>query len=488
MSFRPTAEQQAIATAFRAGHPLVIEAAAGSGKTSTLRMLAEMLRSPYLYLAFNKAIQVEAANRFPNGKIACKTAHGLAWRPEYRERMRRHGRQMPGRVASILGIHRPALLRQDHHPLTPARLAALTLRMVAEFCKSADPDVSIKHTPIVPGLEDPASIHRLGTLLLPFAHKAWREIADPEGALQLDFAHFLKLYQLSQPVLPYDVIFYDEAQDANPVILDVIQRQTHARIIAVGDRAQGINRWNGAIDAMDRFKGQRFKLSKSFRFGPRIADEANKWLEQLAFSDLRVVGHTVDSDVRTLDVADMILCRSNSGTIAEIMDLRDRGVDRIGLAGKGTAKDIKNMAEAALTLKDGLGCDHPDLVAFTDWDELCDYVDDDDNGAGDLRRFVKLVNRYGPWALIFAVRDLVDVADAEVVVSTAHKAKGLEADRVRVSDDFPVPDLDENGVPIEPFDEEEGMLSYVTVTRARLHLDRGPLSYIDELNPVPTLI
>lgn len=490
MSFRPTGEQVAIGDTFRAGHPLVIEAGAGTGKTSTLRMLAEMIRpgSPYLYLAYNKAIQEEAARRFPNGKLACKTGHGLAWRREYRARMRRHGKQSPGMVAYLLGITRPALIREDHHPLSQARLAALTLRMVREFCKSADDEISIKHTPIVPGFELPATTHRLGTVLLPFARKAWREATDPEGALEFGFDHFLKLFQLTKPILPYDVLFYDEAQDANPVILDIVQRQTHARIVAVGDRAQGINGWNGAVDAMDRFGGKRCTLSKSFRFGAAVADEANRWLDQLALSPLRVVGHTVDSELCALDVADMVLCRSNSGTMAEIMDLRDQGVERIGLAGKGTAKEIKRMAEAALLLKDGKGCDHPDLAAFHDWDELVDYVDDPDNDAGELLRFVKLVNRYGPWALIFAMRDLVDVAEADVVVSTAHRAKGLEADRVRVSWDFEVPEFDDAGRLVDPLDPEELKLAYVTVTRARRQLDRGPLSYIDQLDQVPTLI
>ncbi|APS68750.1 hypothetical protein AVI55_16905 (plasmid) [Piscirickettsia salmonis] len=38
---------------------------------------------------------------------------------------------------------------------------------------------------------------------------------------------YLKLYQLSKPILnQYDFIMLDEAQDANPAILDIFERQT----------------------------------------------------------------------------------------------------------------------------------------------------------------------------------------------------------------------------------------------------------------------
>lgn len=62
---RPTQEQQAALDAFATGGSLVIEAGAGSGKTSTLRMLGRSRHSTGLYLAYNKAIQLDAERRFP---------------------------------------------------------------------------------------------------------------------------------------------------------------------------------------------------------------------------------------------------------------------------------------------------------------------------------------------------------------------------------------------------------------------------------------
>jgi superfamily II DNA or RNA helicase len=51
----PTAEQQAVIDACGRGGNVVVEAAAGAGKTSTLRAAAGSLSGRVLYLAYNKA-------------------------------------------------------------------------------------------------------------------------------------------------------------------------------------------------------------------------------------------------------------------------------------------------------------------------------------------------------------------------------------------------------------------------------------------------
>src|SRR5215216_5677207 len=106
--------------------------------------------------------------------------------------------------------------------------------------------------------------------------------SDPAGRLRFTHDCYLKLWQLSDPHLPADYVLLDEAQDANPVVAAIVDRQAHAQRILVGDRCQAIYGWRGAIDAMSRFHADhRLCLSQSFRFGPAIASEANKWLQLL---------------------------------------------------------------------------------------------------------------------------------------------------------------------------------------------------------------
>ena len=82
----PTPEQQDILDAVAAGGTVAISACAGTGKTSTLRLIAE--QSPnrrMLYVAFNKAVQVDAAASFPKN-VKARTAHALAY-PRFGSRL-----------------------------------------------------------------------------------------------------------------------------------------------------------------------------------------------------------------------------------------------------------------------------------------------------------------------------------------------------------------------------------------------------------------
>lgn len=80
---------------------------------------------------------------------------------------------------------------------------------------------------------------------------------------------------------------------------------------------------------------------------------------------------------------------------------------------------------------------------------------------------------------------LADEQNAEITVSTAHKAKGREWSSVRIGEDFTPPagqeETDENGTPLPgDIDDAEARLAYVAITRARHQLDLGGLSWINQ--------
>ena len=85
---------------------------------------------------------------------------------------------------------------------------------------------------------------------------------------------------------------------------------------------------------------------------------------------------------------------------------------------------------------------------------------------------VKLVDAYGTPKLISSLRQVVPESHSDVVVSTAHRAKGREWETVRLEDDF----LDMNS--------EELRLNYVAVTRARMSLDITSWDSASQLDPV----
>ena len=109
--FRPTAEQEQIIEAVATGENVVVTAVAGSGKTSTLRLIGESLAPQQgLYLAFGKDIQLEAEKTFPSN-VECRTAHSIAYaygQKNFPALMRKmNANPKPWEAAKTLGIFQP---------------------------------------------------------------------------------------------------------------------------------------------------------------------------------------------------------------------------------------------------------------------------------------------------------------------------------------------------------------------------------------------
>ncbi|MCX5066708.1 AAA family ATPase [Micromonospora lupini] len=477
---RPTDEQQAVIDAFTsADRPtLVVQAGAGCGKSSTLKMAAHTQPNRKgLYVVFSKALQLEASKEFPSA-VDCRTAHSLAFGPVgrfYRDRL--DGPRVPAfRVAQILGFHTPVQIADDLAPLVPNTLGRLTLDAVGKFLNSADEEPSVQHVARVDGYTREQT-RDLATYLLPYMRKAWKDLQLQRGGL-LKFPPdaYLKMYQLTRPRIPVDYVLLDEAQDLSPVMASLFHFQDHAQRIMVGDSAQAIYAFRGAIDAMAKFHAdQRLTLSQSFRFGPAVADEANKWLDLLD-APLRLRGFPpAGSRLAHLDQPEAILCRSNAGAISQVMQAAAAG-RRVALVGK--ADELRRLAEAAEELMDGRPTGHPELVAFQTWDQVREHAQHDD-ASGNLQVLVKLIDDHTPAEIINVVNGLVDEKRADVVVSTAHKAKGREWDRVKIAGDFREPRRDkQTGEAVLVKDELR--LAYVAVTRARKVLDRFGLVWVDE--------
>lgn len=476
---KPTVEQEAAVEAFRGGARLILEAGAGSGKTTTLKMLAASTPTRRgVYFAFNRSVAVEAKASFPNN-VQCATAHSFAFRAVGRQFAHRlKGPRVPGReTARILGVNEPFRINTDML-IQPQQLARISMETVTRFCYSADEEITARHVPPVTGVDEPAIQRELATVVVPFARKAWRDLTNVDGRLKFTHDHYLKLWQLSRPRLDADFVLLDEAQDSNPVVADVFNRQDAQRVL-VGDANQAIYGWRGAVDAMATFDADHHLfLSQSFRFGPSIADEANKWLRLLQ-ARLRITGtEAIGSQLAEVGDPGALLCRTNAAAVAGLLDYHARNVP-VAIVGGG--RDIRALAEAAITLKAGRGTHHPELCVFETWGQVQDYVDND-HGGSDLAVFVKLIDDYGPDTVIAAVDRAVEERKARVTISTAHKAKGREWETVKIADDFACSrSKDPETGTARPPSKAEKMLAYVSVTRARHVLDNTGLVWVNDL-------
>lgn len=480
--FPLTNEQEAIREAVATGDNTVVVARAGTGKTSTLRALsADLSRRKVVYVVYNAANAKDARGTFPRN-VRVSTAHGLAKGAvghRYEHRLNNSSRQSSRQVATILGITSPAVIGDSK--IAPDLIARMVTQTTKKFCLSAEPELAANHVPMVNGLTDDGHRRDLADVVLPFARRAWEDIRALDGQLRFEHDYYLKMWQLTNPMLPFDVILWDEVQDADPAVLDVMTTQSQAQIVPVGDPCQAIYGWRGAVDAMGKFPGaRRLTLSQSFRFGPAIAREANKWLTVLGATPLLRGYDRISSMSATLEDPDAILCRTNAEATVQAMKALEAGRDT-AIVGGGAG--IRWLAEACLDLKNGRGTSHPELFAFGDWTQVQDYAENEPGGS-DLAVFVRLIDDHGPEKIMQMADQLTDEADAQTVVSTAHKSKGREWDSVKIAADFPEPKAD----PERPDDEPEisrdaAMLAYVAVTRARLTLDRSGLAWVDNYLP-----
>lgn len=450
-----TGEQAAVVRSTAAN--LVVNAYAGTGKTTTLRQYA--LARPdqrILYLAFNKATANEAALSFPPN-ATCRTIHSLAYTAL--------GHRFRHKLSSL----RPNDIMQLYQGVTAA-MADLLVRTVECFMVSADVAIDIEHVPSELAMSDRQQFAAA-------ARRLWNDMTDTDKAVPLPHDGYLKLYQLSRPLLTrrHDIILLDEAQDTNPVTADIVFSQRCGKVL-VGDRHQSIYGFRGSINAMDRLpEGEVHHLTQSMRFGEPVAKVASLLLRALKGERQSIKGSGVMAASpfridRTLPYA--IICRTNASVFSQAVRAVDRS--RIHFIG-----GVQNYLLGRLTDVHHLWAGRADLVkdgfyrAFEDFDALALYGRE--TADKDILSVVSVVKEYG--AALPRLIDQVTASacaqpgEASVLLMTAHRSKGLEFDQVQLDDDFH--DLvDKQGRPnlgamdAHAFEQEVNLL-YVALTRAR---------------------
>ncbi|MEU4513211.1 3'-5' exonuclease [Nonomuraea wenchangensis] len=475
-----TDEQHDIVEAGRARKHLVVEAGAGCGKSSTARELAKALADQRILLtAFNRSVIDDAKGTMPRN-VTCATVHSAAWRAvPQTHRHRLSGPRQPGwRIAKILGITRPLVV--GDRKFSPAQIGTIAKEAIIRYCKSDSIDVLDEHIPTPHGL-DGGMLARYRAAMRPYLDAYRADIRSPHGEITWTGDVYLKVFQLARlrmanPNLGYQVVILDEAQDVSPVMRSIyvdLQQASGSQIIALGDSAQQINEWNGAINALGQINADaRLTLSQSWRFGQAVADLANVWLDMVG-TPLRLTGNPAITStlgpVKPAD-ADAILTRTNAEAMVHVMAVHEAG--QIPMLVKGF-KPIKDMAKAAQDLQAGRPAEHPELIGFESWGQVQDYAEEEADG-GDLATFVQLIDEHGADKLLEIAEKYRDVTNPDVTISTIHCAKGGEWDTVQIGSDARIP---EDG---KDLSAEEKRLNYVAVTRARLHLDPGPLGAVAE--------
>jgi superfamily I DNA/RNA helicase len=470
--FHITDEQQHSVDLVDKGGSLKIEAGAGTGKTSDLIAISYQQRHRNgIYLAFGRQV-VDDAKAVFHHKTKCLTHHGLA----YRALGHQYDTRLKSRLTSTHVVK--ALNLQDFQHLSCWTVAAVIMSWISKFAQGADDEIGPENAPweillalTKEGEREKARIIAASYVaeLQPLVVTLWHKLVDLNSLLPINPDIYLKAWALTLPRIETDYILFDEAQDASGVMMKIIHDQD-TQNIWVGDRRQQIFAWRGAVNAMDKIQTDNVcTLTRSFRYGQPVAELANCVLRNFLHErDFFVVGNpSVKSVIGKVKNPSAFICRTNRTAIGELMRALRQG-KRVHMV--GGVQELLYDIESAQSLMEGGRPRSPSLQVFNTWGELVEYARSE--VGSDLSPLVKMLDMWPAKTLLKALNQIKDVkeAEADLVISTAHRAKGKEYPSVKLGGDFPWPSSP-NKECKHSFSPEDANLLYVAITRAKYELD-----------------
>lgn len=415
----------------------IVEAVAGSGKTTTIvEAIGRLHQAAHtVFLAFNKSIAEELKARGVNAR----TFHSLTYGPVTQFKGVRTVET--NKLRTLVAQH----FKGDDAMLYGAfaqRLVGLA-RQVGIGCLVDDIESEwydlVDHHDIELSNEM-ADLHR--------GIELSRHLLALSNASNLvDFDDLLYIAVKEGVSLPkFDFVFVDEAQDTNAIQRALLRKimRPKARLVAVGDPAQAIYGFRGADSDSMRLLAEEFDcttlpLTVTYRCPTSVVEYARQWVDHIQAAPNALEGHVDELGTHwTLDMFganDLVVCRTTAPVI------------KLGYAMLKAGKPVRIMGrEIGQGLKSLITKLNPrnldDLRGRLDrWcvrecekaiakqqDEKLQSIEDK---AGAIQC---LIEGLGEDATVATLIELIDTLFSSTVdatvLSTIHKAKGLEADTV----------------------------------------------------------
>lgn len=469
-------EQHAIFNFFRSGTGnLEVQARAGTGKTTTIKIaFSQAPEEQMLYAVFNKKNQLEAQAEISDPRVEIKTLHALGYKF----------------IRSIWSNSKPDDLVETERCMlacgndAPDDAVNMVKRLVG----------FVKNTCVAPSLEDVMDIaderqiecpelegmgwtvRRLSTMALRVLELS----KSRDGQGRISFNDMVWLPVAKGWVQPsFDLVCIDEAQDMNLPQLLMAEGACRpgGRVIVVGDDRQAIYGFRGA--ASDGMKMMQIRLQAKV-LGLTITYRCPKSVVEIASAivpDYKAAPSAPQGVVRnvsgeslykSLQVGDAVLSRANAplmpiclhllriGTPARI-EGRDIGKQLAGLVRKMNARSVPQF----ITKVENWAAKQKARFAKSKHAESkCSLIEDQAATLVAVAEGISSVAEIEP-RLIALFQDTDGNSRPAVVLSSVHKAKGLEWNRVHlVSKTFKV----------GATEGEESNIYYVAVTRAKQEL------------------
>lgn len=495
----PTEEQQAALETLRgSSDSIMLDALAGTGKTTALEMLSAAVRGPALALAFNKSIASTLRDRFASN-FDVKTMNALGF-------------------AAL----RKALPKVDKWNLDS--------RKVGKIITEIDKERRLKL-----GGEDWDAIRRVvtgaqlaglvpgGEGLTPDSPEAWETIACDRGVPEDDIPHVCEIAfevlrrnntqtlkgnisfddQIYWPLVhpearfpKYPLVMVDEAQDLNALNHEMLRRVAGSRVVACGDPRQSIYGFRGSLTgSMEHIRGLRPQwadrpLTLTWRCPKRIVERQHWHAPSYRAAETNPAGEVIDwreDDAAGKDgiwgIEDLmalrphphasigVLCRNNAPIMSLAFKLlqqgvgmtvlgRDLGAGLISMSKKIEPNDSASMLEFLAKLNDW-ETHEVSLAELNGHEHKVEGIRDKVEA---LRAIGGEVRDVG--ALRLAIEKIFEQSDSRLTLSTIHRSKGLEWDVVLHLDAWRLPSKFARKRGGEELRQEYNLL-YVAETRTR---------------------
>lgn len=509
LPYPPSAYQAAIFDAIENGRGnLVVEAVAGSGKSTTLEISARLVRD-CLVVAFNTSIASSMKLRLAraHADAEARTAHSVGMGAvrfanrdvkvkvcengeKYLELLRLYEQEIINNgtlFGRVLTADEISSLSEDGKLQLPIGVVMRLLNLARLNLLDFDADEGF-----LPEVIELCDHHAFelppGTDAVVAECVRRAALAGRDNVREIDFTDmvWLPVVRGYQPKR-YSWLFVDECQDISPCILQLLLKcvKRGGRMLFVGDRRQAIYGFAGA-DArsfeqiIETTKAALLPLSVCYRCPTTVLDAARSYCPQIEARPEAPEGMVRSTDLEALNAqvreGDMILCRRNAplvnvcfSLIADGIAATIRGRD----IGKGLVAAIRKINKRA----------HWDMfdTGLASWRETevriatkrggsAAAIDARIQGIDDKAECIRIIHaRSGAGSyseLIKAVENLFSDNRSSVTLSTIHKAKGLENERVFILGSTELSFRSQKAWQVE----QERNLSYVAYTRAMSEL------------------
>lgn len=425
---------------------IFIEAFAGTGKTTTLAEFSkERLDEKILYLVFNSKNRKEARFKFPRNVV----------------------------VHTINSFVFNLMKDSFTNHIVNEYSVSFVIKNIPELNKLPKDEAIIKAVLVIEVLNNFLDSHLKEEEFFDkdipeweMAKKFLDKINNKENfplTHNVLLKRFLDNFDFSS--LNFDTILIDEAQDLSLPMFNIINK-IKAKKVFVGDIRQAIYGFRKTINVFNQeyLNAERLKLTKSYRFGSNIATFVNDVCEKMFHQSLNLKGAAsyageviLNNDIPLKGSYTALITRTNAYLFDQAFSLMK---ENTLISIPFDWEEVKSMLMDVFYIKMNL---RGKVVnkKFKDYESF-DYMKKISQSGGDIEisYLIKVVEKYGldlPNNIIILEKYLSSPKNADIILLTAHKSKGLEFFNVELGEDFPK---------ISTANMEERNLVYVAMTRA----------------------